>query len=160
MKSNTLKYKGYYGSIESSLEDECLFGRILFISDSIIYEGNTIPELRMAFETAVDNYLEYCETSETPANKPFSGSFNVRVGSELHRLAAIRAYEEGKNLNEVVIAALELYLLREVHHTHHHKIEHTIIKFDETLSSKSSQFLAVDTRTMNAPEGRVNVTFS
>lgn len=160
MKSNTLKYKGYSGSIESSIEDECLFGRLLFINDSIIYEGNTIPELRMAFEEAVDNYLEYCEISDTPADKPFSGSFNVRVGSELHRLSAIRAYEEGKNLNEIVVAALDFYLLREVHHTHHHKIEHTIIKFDETLSSKSGQFIGVDQNTIYASKGTVNVKFS
>ena len=58
MKSNTLKYKGSSGSIESSTEDECLFGRILFISDSIIYEGNTIPDVRMAFDTAADNDLD------------------------------------------------------------------------------------------------------
>lgn len=159
MKSNTLKYQGYSGSIESSLEDDCLFGRILFINDSIIYEGETIPKLRIAFQEAVDNYLEYCESSDTPANKPFSGSFNVRVGSALHRLAAIRAYEEDKNLNEVVICALESYLLNEIHHTHHHKIEHTIIKFDETLSSKSMQFHDVDSSTKNASEGRVHVKF-
>lgn len=159
MKSNTFKYKGYSGSIESSLEDNCLFGRILFINDSIIYEGETLLELRTAFEEAVSIYLEYCETSDTPANKPFSGSFNVRVGSTLHRLAAIRAYEKDKNLNEVIICALESYLLHEVHHTHHHKIEHTIIKFDEPLSPTTMQFCAVDSNSTNSSKGRMNVQF-
>ena len=29
--NNQLKHKGYIGSIEASLEDNCLFGKILFI---------------------------------------------------------------------------------------------------------------------------------
>lgn len=38
--------------------DNCLFGKVLGISkDLILYEGNTIDELRVDFECAIDSYL-------------------------------------------------------------------------------------------------------
>ena len=53
-----LEYEGYKGSIESSEADNCLFGKVLGISkDLILYEGNTIDELRVDFECAIDSYL-------------------------------------------------------------------------------------------------------
>ena len=37
--SNQMKYKGYYGSIEASTEDNCLYGKLLFIRPLVSYEG-------------------------------------------------------------------------------------------------------------------------
>ena len=40
---NRLEYKGYYGSIEYSAEDSCLYGKVLGMpKDLISYEGNTL----------------------------------------------------------------------------------------------------------------------
>ena len=39
--SALLKFKGYTGSVEVSLEDGCLHGRLLHIDDLITYGGNT-----------------------------------------------------------------------------------------------------------------------
>ena len=53
-----LEYEGYKGSIEYSQADNSLFGKVLGISkDLILYEGNTIDELRVDFECAIDSYL-------------------------------------------------------------------------------------------------------
>lgn len=53
-----LEYEGYKGSIEYSEADNCLFGKVLGISkDLILYEGNTIDELRVDFECAIGSYL-------------------------------------------------------------------------------------------------------
>lgn len=43
-----LEYKGYKGSVEqASKADNCLCGKVLGMSkDLILYEGNTIDELR------------------------------------------------------------------------------------------------------------------
>ena len=84
----TLAYKGYIGSVDVSLEDDCLHGRVQFIDDIISYEGATPVELKRAFEDAVDRYLAYCEKTGKSANKSFSGSFNVRVGADRHRALA------------------------------------------------------------------------
>ena len=40
--SSMLKYRGYYGSIEVSTEDNCLFGTLQFIRALINYEGETV----------------------------------------------------------------------------------------------------------------------
>lgn len=104
--SNDFNYKGYSGSCVASIEDECLHGRILFIDDLITYEGNTVSELCMSFEEAVDGYINYCKETGMPANNPYSGSFNIRPGPELHKLAVQCAVSTGVKLNEFVRAAI------------------------------------------------------
>lgn len=58
MSDKTFRYKGYYGSIEFSITDYCLFGRIKSISDTILYGAETLAELEAAFREAVDHYLD------------------------------------------------------------------------------------------------------
>jgi len=97
-----LSHKEYKGSIEVSVEDGCLHGKILFIEDMITYEGRSVEELKNAFIEAVERYLSYCDASGRPANKPYSGTFNVRIGQELHRKAAQEAFRRGMKLNDFV----------------------------------------------------------
>mgnify|MGYP006203197351 CR=1 FL=1 len=52
-----LKYKGHTGSIETSVEDNCLFGRLLNIDSLVSYEGQTEAELEAGFRLAVDDLL-------------------------------------------------------------------------------------------------------
>jgi predicted HicB family RNase H-like nuclease len=109
MSASELVYKGYTGSIEVSLEDSCLHGRVLFIDDLITYEGNTVGEIKTAFENATDRYISYCERTGKPANKPYSGTFNVRVGADRHRALALLAFRSKTSINEVVCQALDSY---------------------------------------------------
>lgn len=108
--SSKLIYKGYCGSIEASVEDDCLFGRIQDINDIITYEGNTVSELTAAFNVAVEEYLQFCSENNREADKPYSGSFNVRVNKELHKRAAGVAREQNISLNSLVGEALQSYL--------------------------------------------------
>lgn len=128
--SALLEYKGYHGSIEFDVEDEVLHGRILYVNDLVNFEGQTIPELKGAFEEAVDDYLEFCNEEGREPDKPFSGSFNVRIGRELHRKAAIWGVQHQKKLNQVVVLAVEKLVSEkseEVLHIykHHHVVGHT-----------------------------------
>lgn len=52
-----LQYQGYTGSIEYSAEDNCLFGRLLYISALVSYEGQTEQALEAAFPEAVNDVL-------------------------------------------------------------------------------------------------------
>lgn len=104
---NELAYKGFTGSVNASIEDNCLIGEVLFINDRIIYEGQTIAEIKTAFEVAIDQYLEYCARHNKQPSKPYSGTFNVRTGPELHRLAAKEAYKSGKSLNEYIVQSIK-----------------------------------------------------
>ena len=45
-----LSYKGYYGSVEYSLEDDVLYGKVIGIKGLLSYEGQTLDELRKDIE--------------------------------------------------------------------------------------------------------------
>lgn len=107
MSRTTLNHKGFSGSYEISLEDDCLYGKILFIDDLIVYEGQTPQGLNDAFVSAVDRYLAHCLDTGKPANKPYSGTFNVRVGPELHRKSVQHGRRIGLGLNEFLIKVLQ-----------------------------------------------------
>ncbi len=104
---NTLNHKGYLGSVEFSEADNLLFGKVLFINDLISYEGRTIADLKKAFSEAVDEYLADCAATGKAPNKPFRGSFNVRVPPSTHQKLAFLAYRRGKSLNAFVAEALK-----------------------------------------------------
>lgn len=61
MENITLEYKGYLGTVEFSAEDNCLFGKIIGITDLISYEAQEVSELKEAFEEAVNDYLDTCK---------------------------------------------------------------------------------------------------
>jgi predicted HicB family RNase H-like nuclease len=102
-----LKYKGYFGSFEASIEDNCLFGKLEFIRSLVTFEGVTVQELERAFKEAVDSYLETCKTQKVEPEKPLKGNFNVRIGQERHIAAAVTAKQIGKNLNQFVSIAID-----------------------------------------------------
>lgn len=106
--SDTLKHKNYIGSIEYSEEDNILFGKVQGLNRVLIsYEGNSIEELKQDFINGVENYLESCRERSIEPQKSFTGSFNVRVSSEIHAKAVMRAKKEGMNLNAFVKSAIE-----------------------------------------------------
>jgi len=72
MSEQRLEYKGYQGSVEVSLEDDVLHGKILRITDLVTFEAKTPDGLRQAFEQEVDEYLVFCEEEGVAPDKPFS----------------------------------------------------------------------------------------
>lgn len=124
--SKLFEYKGYQGSVESDLATEHLYGKVLFINDLVTYTADTIKDLRKEFETSVDEYLAVCEELGDEPDKPFNGTFNVRLGPELHRKAAITAAQQGTTLNDYVKVATEMRIdggkggERVVRHEHMH----------------------------------------
>lgn len=119
--SGHLEYKGYVGSAEVSFEDQLLVGKLLFIQDTITYVASTPAELETAFKEAVDDYLDTCKELGDAPDVPCKGSFNVRVGPELHKEMAIAARRKGAGLNDLVREAIIAYLgSQQVRHVHHH----------------------------------------
>jgi predicted HicB family RNase H-like nuclease len=101
-----LNYKNYHGSMEVSVDDSVIHGRILYIQDVITYESPDVAGVNAAFETAVDRYLEFCAEVGDKPEKPFSGSFNIRISQTLHREAVISADNAGISLNRWVEDAI------------------------------------------------------
>ena len=58
----------------------------------------------------MDEYLEFCRIEGRTSNKPFKGSFDVRIGQMLHQRAARFAQEHDRKRNAVVVDALQQYL--------------------------------------------------
>ena len=126
----TLKYKGFYGSMEFSLEDECLVCEVLFVQSKIIFIGDTIAELKQAFEDAVDSYLTHCDAKGIEPEKPLSGTFNVRISPELHKKLSLQASEDECTLNSCVSSAIQFYL-------EHYKLEQQRQELADNLKTAS-----------------------
>lgn len=102
--TNYLQYNGYQGTVEPQLDDDTLFGKIAFINDLVTYEARDLAQLKIEFQTSVDDYLAFCDERGKQPDRPFKGSFNVRVGSKLHREAVIASH--GNSLNAFVCEAI------------------------------------------------------
>jgi predicted HicB family RNase H-like nuclease len=83
---------------------------VLGIRDAIIYEGADVDSLESNFRAAVDEYLTFCAAEGKTPDQPFKGSFNIRVGPDLHKRAALFAEQHNQKLNAVVSKALEEFL--------------------------------------------------
>jgi predicted HicB family RNase H-like nuclease len=103
----TLKYKNFIGSVEYSETDKILFGKVLGIRGLISYEGQNVEELEQDFRAGVDEYLEICTEKGIKPQKSFTGTFNIRIPSETHGMAVVKAKELGINLNTFVKNAIE-----------------------------------------------------
>ncbi len=116
------KYKDYIGSINVDLEENILFGEIEFINDLVTFSGSTITELQESFKDAVDDYLETCIEIGKEPDKPFSGTFNIRIGQDLHREVAIRAKMDDTSINDIIKLAVTQYLTQpeQIIHKHFH----------------------------------------
>ena len=103
-----LEYKGYYGSIEYSKEDDCLFGRVLGMPKNLIsYEGNTATELYTDFKNAIEAYLDYCQRNGVKPRKGYNGILNIRIPTDIHRQIAIYAEKNGTSINSFIRDSIE-----------------------------------------------------
>ena len=102
-----LTYKGYQGSFEYDPEADIFHGDVLHINDVITFQGRSIDELKAALAESVEIYLEYCKKKNRVPEKPFSGTFNVRIAPEIHQQIAMRAAHDGVSLNKWVAKTLE-----------------------------------------------------
>ena len=103
-----LEYKGYKGSVEYSKEDNCLFGKVQGMSKALIlYEGQTLDELRQDFEAGVDSYIEGCRADGVEPAKPYSGRLILRMSSELHSRMAAFVAASGTTINDFINKAIK-----------------------------------------------------
>ena len=103
-----LEYKGYKGSVEYSKEDNCLFGKVQGMSKALIlYEGQTLDELRKDFEEGIDSYIEGCKADGIEPAKPYSEKLNLRMSSELHSKVAAFVASTGITINDFINKAIK-----------------------------------------------------
>ena len=96
---NVMSYKGYSARIEYSDDDGCFIGHLAGIRDVVGFHGESVTELRGAFEEAVDDYLATCEKLNRSPQRPYSGKVMLRLDPSIHARAAMQAESQGKSLN-------------------------------------------------------------
>ena len=104
--SNSLAYRGYAARIEFSSEDECFIGHIAGIKDHVGFHGESVSELKISFEEAVDDYLDTCNKVGKTPQKPYSGKLMLRLRPEIHAAVATAAELSGQSINQWASDAL------------------------------------------------------
>jgi len=102
-----MEHKGYTGKVEYDDEAGGFHGEVLGTRDVITFQGESVPELKSAFEGSVDDYLAFCEQRGEEPERPFSGRFVTRIPPELHRQIHLAASIAGKSLNSWVADQLQ-----------------------------------------------------
>ena len=106
--NNTIKYKGYIGSVEFSEADGVFYGKVQGIRSLISYEGTNADELIDDFHDAVDSYLESCAENGDIPEIAYKGSVNMRFKNpEQHKKAAVYAMAHNQSLNSFIVEAIE-----------------------------------------------------
>ena len=100
-------YKGYTGSIEFSVEDNCFHGHVLGIRSIISYEADQFPNLEKEFQESVDCYLEWCEEDGIEPEKPKSGKIALRLQPKIHENVAVAATLDAKSINQWISDVIE-----------------------------------------------------
>jgi len=107
-----MEYKGYVGKVEFDDEAGIFHGEVLDTQDVITFQGQTVAELKTAFQESIDDYLAFCKERGEEPNKPFSGQFVTRIPPELHRQVNLAASISGKSLNAWVAEQLQAAVAR------------------------------------------------
>jgi len=107
-----LVYEDIIGSVHFSSADDIFFFKLEGVNDLLTFEGSSVRELKKSFIEAVKAYKVLCQQTGKNTNKPFKGSFNVRIDPKLHELAYNKATKEGISLNQLVQAALKKQLMK------------------------------------------------
>jgi predicted HicB family RNase H-like nuclease len=102
-----IEYKGYTAVVEYDPELRLFTGHVVDLRDEIYFEGDSVEAIEASMKRAVDHYLAVCEQRGEAPERPFSGKLNLRLGSDLHRDAALAAAAEGESLNNWLVRIVE-----------------------------------------------------
>lgn len=105
-----MNYNGYVARVEFDDENETFFGEVINLRDVITFEGESVDELRRAFQESVEDYLAFCAERGEEPEKPYSGRLSVRMDPELHRKITLKARLAGKSLNSWMNETLETFV--------------------------------------------------
>ena len=103
----TLSYRGYMG--EFGIDDAGdLFGKVMDLKHNVLtFEGKTPELLELDFRDMLDEYLADCAKDGVVPERPYKGSFNIRIGSERHALLARVAEERHTTINQLIVGAVD-----------------------------------------------------
>lgn len=107
---NFLHYKNYVGTVEYSAEDDCLFGTVLGLQDTISYEGTSLKELKDDFANAIEDYLDLCKTLNKEPEKPYNGLLPIKISPALHQKLDIYSHIHQQPVDVIVEEAIRRFV--------------------------------------------------
>ena len=101
----------YLKIVEWSEEDQCYIGSVPGWIGKCCH-GDNEEKVYRELSRIVDEWIEIYRKDGKPlppatAGKRYSGKFQLRVGSEPHRVLAIRSLQEGESLNNFCVKVLK-----------------------------------------------------
>ena len=90
-----MEYKSYVAQVAFDDEAGVFHGEVVNIRDVITFEGESVDELRQAFEESVEDYLAFCAERNEAPDQPFNGRIIVQLTPEQHRNVIIAAEKAG-----------------------------------------------------------------
>ena len=104
---NMMEIEGYKAKIDYDPDLDQFRGEILGLNGSADFYGKSPASLRKEFKSSLKVFLEVCEEEGINPKKEYSGKFNLRIPSELHREIAARANATDKSINQWVSEVLK-----------------------------------------------------
>lgn len=105
-----MTYKGYVATYELDEDDNIFYGKLTGINQLVTFEADNAKDLKQAFHDSVDDYLPFCQETGIEPDKPYKGSFNIRIGEDLHRKAVLAS--KNTSLNAFIGEAIREKLAR------------------------------------------------
>lgn len=102
-----MKYKGYSAAVSFDYEAGVFHGEVMDTRDVIVFEGDSVTQLKEEFQFSIDDYLAVCAERGRKPDRPFSGRVPLRLTPEIHRAATTAAQAEGKSLNAWLTETIE-----------------------------------------------------
>jgi len=113
---NLIEYKGYLGHVEYDPDDEILHGKVVNIDDMITFAADSPKEVKKAFEESVDEYMAYCKEQGGEPDKPYSGSFRLRMPRDVYQDVGYGAKVCDVSMNTFLVEEAEKAAKRVLRH--------------------------------------------
>jgi predicted HicB family RNase H-like nuclease len=104
-----MEYKGYTARIHFSKEDACYVGHIAGINDIVVFDGETLEEIRKTFEQDVISYQACCAEAGREPNQPVP-EVMVPVSSALYAKIAQKAEYDGVPVHALMETVLQKFV--------------------------------------------------
>lgn len=104
--SNQMSYKGFTASMEFDADDKIIVGKVLNITDTIVFHATSIEEFESNLHQSIEDYLQACAQLNQKPDKPASGRLMLRIAPKLHAAAVKSANESGVSMNKWVEGVL------------------------------------------------------
>ena len=104
---NMMEIDGYKAKIEYDPDLDQFRGEILGLNGSADFYGKSPANLRKEFKNSLKVFLDVCKEEGINPKKEYSGKFNLRIPSRLHREIAARAAATDKSINQLVSEILK-----------------------------------------------------